>query len=76
VKFKLSNLIFSLRNKINKICCFQKPTFISEPNGLTNSCFSWYNFKLSGIYRISKYAWLRVLLKRILQIKLAPDRAF
>ena len=75
MKFKLSNLIFSLRNKINKICCFLKSPFNSEPNALTYMYIRWYYFKLSGIYRINKHAWLRVLLKRILHLCLAPDRA-
>ena len=75
MKFKLSNLIFSLRNKINKICCFLKTPFNSEPNALTYTYVSWYYFKRSGIYRINKHAWLRVLLKRILHLRLAPDGA-
>jgi len=75
VKFKLINIIFSLRNKINKICCFLNSTFISELSGLTNTHIRKYYFKISGIYRINKNACLRVLLKRILHLRLAPDRA-
>ena len=75
VKFNLSNFIFSLRNKVKKICCFLKTIRNYEPEGVTNTCISWYYFKLSGIYRINKNAWPRVLLKRILHLRLAPDRA-
>jgi len=75
VKLKLSNLIFNLRNKINNICCFRKTTFNTEPKALTYTYVSWNYFKMSGIYRISNNAWLRVLLKRILHLRLAPDRA-
>ena len=58
------------------VCCFLKTTFNSERDSLTSTYKSWYYFKLSGIYRINKNAWLRVLLKRILHLSLAPDRAF
>ena len=75
MKFKLSNLIWSPRNKIIKIFCFLETTFNSERDALTSTYISWYYFKLSGIYRINKNGWLRVLLKRILLLRLAPDRA-
>ena len=75
MKFKLSNLIWSPRNKIIKIFCFRETTFNSERDALTSTYISWYCFKLSGIYGINENAWLRVLLKRILLLRLAPDRA-
>ena len=75
MKLKLSNLIFSLRNKINKICCFLKTIRNSEHEALTYTYISWYYFKLSGIFRINKNALLRALMKRILHLSLAQGRA-
>ena len=36
--------------------------------------YQFYYFKLSGNYRINNNAWLRVLMKRVSQLGLAPDR--